>query len=382
MCIEKVFIFYAKGGPIRIENTRLVITRTAASIDAIPASHSIGLEVKEKLAGKTSLDYLIKDGDQLPKKGKKVYKAAESLKAGSLNSLKFKLWEGDISESISDNRFIGMFEIKGSDIEEGVIAAGSELVCDYEILDSGNIVLEVSVPSIGGSFHSGRNFYSRQEGQIDYSQAAKVVGEQASSALDKLDLMSGKINDPRLDEAKKKLQESSAIRPDESDPETTKNAMDQIQDAKRLMSLARKEHLQQIRQIELDTVTDVFNEVIRQYARPTEESACDNLIRTAQRAIDNKSPEFEALIDELRNKNFQILWRQDWFIADRFKMYSDEPHKFPDIPEYHALIAEGNKSIAAGDLDKLRQVVAQLGSMKIYSGDEDDMIAASNIISG
>jgi molecular chaperone DnaK len=380
--IFKVFIFDANGGPIRIENTRLVITRTAASIDAIPASHSIGLEVKEKLAGKTSLDYLIKDGDQLPKKGKKVYKAAESLKAGSLNSLKFKLWEGDISESISDNRFIGMFEIKGSDIEEGVIAAGSELVCDYEILDSGNIVLEVSVPSIGGSFQSGRNFYSRQEGQIDYSQAAKVVGEQASSALDKLDLMSGKINDPRLDEAKKKLQESSAIRPDESDPETTKNAMDQIQDAKRLMSLARKEHLQQIRQIELDTVTDVFNEVIRQYARPTEESACDNLIRTAQRAIDNKSPEFEALIDELRNKNFQILWRQDWFIADRFKMYSDEPHKFPDIPEYHALIAEGNKSITAGDLDKLRQVVAQLGSMKIYSGDEDDMIAASNIISG
>ena len=380
--VFKVFIFDANGGPIRIENTRLVITRTAASIDAIPASHSIGLEVKEKLAGKTTLDYLIKDGDQLPKKGKKVYKAAESLKAGSLNSLKFKLWEGDISESISDNRFIGMFEIKGSDIEEGVIAAGSELVCDFEILDSGNIILEVSVPSIGGSFHSGRNFYSRQEGQIDYSQAAKVVGEQASSALDKLDLMSGKIDDPRLDEAKKKLQESSAISPDESDPETTKNAMDQIQDAKRLMSLARKEHLQQIRQIELDTVTNIFNEVIRQYARPTEESVCDNLIRTAQRAIDNKSPEFEALIDELRNKNFQILWRQDWFIADRFKMYSDEPHKFPDIPEYHALIAEGNKSISAGDVDKLRQIVAQLGSMKIYSGDEDDMIAASNIISG
>lgn len=378
----KVFIFDANGGPIRIENTKLVITRTAASIDAIPASHSIGLEVKEKLAGKTTIDYLVRDGDQLPKKGKKIYKAAESLKAGSLNSIKFKLWEGDITESISDNRFIGMFEIKGSDIEEGAIAAGSELVCDYEILDSGNIVLEVSVPSIGGSFHSGRNFYSRQEGQIDYSQAAKVVSEQASSALDKLDLISGKVSDARLDEAKKKLQESSKIRPDESDPETTKNAMDQIQDAKRLMSLARKEHLQLIRQIELDNVAGVFNDIIRQYARPTEESACDNLIRTAQRAIDNKNPEFEALLDELRNKNFQILWRQDWFITDRFKMYSEEPHKFPDTPEYHAVVEEGNEAIKLGDIEKLRKVVAYLGSMKIYSGDEDDMIASTNIISG
>lgn len=378
----KVFIFDANGGPISIQNNKIVITRTAASVDAIPASHSIGLEVKEKLAGKPSIDYLVRDGDQLPKKGRKIYKAAESLKAGSLNSLKFKLWEGDITESISDNRFIGMFEIKGSDIEDGVIAAGSELVCDYEILDSGNIVLEVSVPSIGGLFYSGRNFYSRQEGQIDYSQAAKIVSEQASSALDKLDLISDKVSDPRLDEAKRKLQESSKIRADESDPETTKNAMDQVQDAKRLMSLARKEHLQQIRQIELDTVSRVFNDVIRKYARPTEESACDNLIRTAQRAIDNKSPEFEPLIDELRGKNFQILWRQDWFIADRFKMYAEEPHKFPDTPEYHSLVEEGNKAINMGDVEKLREIVSHLGSMKIYSGDEDDMIASSNIISG
>jgi molecular chaperone DnaK len=148
------------------------------------------------------------------------------------------------------------------------------------------------------------------------------------------------------------------------------------------MSVARKEHLQQIRQIELDNVAGVFNDLIRQYARPSEESACDNLIRTAQRAIDNKSPEFEALIDELRNKNFQILWRQDWFIADRFKMYSEEPHKFPDTPEYHSLVQEGYKAINVGDIEKLRQVVAHLGAMKIYSGDEDDMIASANIISG
>src|SRR3546814_6484599 len=75
----------------------------------------------------------------------------EFLKAGSAGSIKFKLWEGDISDPINDNRFIGMFEIKGTDFDDGVIAAGAELICEYEVLDSGNIVLEVSVPSISGS---------------------------------------------------------------------------------------------------------------------------------------------------------------------------------------------------------------------------------------
>ena len=124
------------------------IARTAASIDAIPASHSIGVEARDKVGGRLVLDYLVREGDQLPKKGKKSFKAGESLKAGSAGSIKFKLWEGEISDPINDNRFIGMFEIKGTDFDDGVIAAGAEMVCEFEVLDSGNIILEVSVTSI------------------------------------------------------------------------------------------------------------------------------------------------------------------------------------------------------------------------------------------
>jgi molecular chaperone DnaK len=90
-----------------------------------------------------------------------------------------------------------MFEIKGSDFDDGVIAAGAEMICEYEVLDSGNIMMEVSVPSIGGSFHSGRNFYSRQDGQIDYTKASKLVEEQSENALQRLEEMASKIDDPR-----------------------------------------------------------------------------------------------------------------------------------------------------------------------------------------
>jgi molecular chaperone DnaK len=161
--IFKVFVFDSNGAPVSLREDKIVIARTAASIDAIPASHSIGVEARDKVGGRLVLDYLVREGDQLPKKGKKSFKAGESLKAGSAGSIKFKLWEGEIPDPINDNRFIGMFEIKGTDFDDGVITAGAELICEFEVLDSGNIILEVSVPSISGSFQSGRNFYSAKK---------------------------------------------------------------------------------------------------------------------------------------------------------------------------------------------------------------------------
>src|SRR6185312_14578038 len=105
----KIFVFDSNGGPIKLPQDQIVITRTAATIDAIPASGSIGLEVNEKrLGGRPVLDYLVRDGDRLPVKGKKVFHAGEAVKAGSAASLKFKIWEGEIPDPVSDNRFVGM----------------------------------------------------------------------------------------------------------------------------------------------------------------------------------------------------------------------------------------------------------------------------------
>lgn len=376
----KVFVFDSKGGPVALKEDKIVIARTAASIDAIPASHSIGIEAREKLGGRLVLDYLVREGDQLPKKGKKTFKAEESLRAGSTGSIKFKLWEGEIADPVNDNRFIGMFEIKASDFDDGVIAAGAELVLEYEILDSGNIVMEVSVPSIGGSFHSGRNFYSRQDGQIDYSQASKLVEEQSEHAKQRLEEMESKIDDPRLEQARDKLEQAESIKSTETDPETAKQAMDNVQEAKRLLALARKDHLKEIRQMELGKAVDFFDRLVREHARPTEANAFDNLAKTAQRAIDNNSGDFEAHLDDLRSKNFMILWRQDWFVIDRFKWLSKDSYLFPDAREHAQLSNLGAEALMANDIDKLRTVVAQMDSIRIGSGGDDEMMAGANIV--
>ena len=376
----KVFVFDSEGGPVSLREDKIIIARTAASIDAIPASHSVGVEARDKLGGRLVLDYLVREGDQLPKKGKKVFRTEESLRAGSAGSIKFKLWEGQISDPINDNRFIGMFEIKGSDFDDGVIAAGAEMNCEYEVLDSGNIMMAVSVPSIGGSFHSGRNFYSRQDGQIDYSQASKLVEEQAEHALQRLEEMESKIDDPRLLQAREKLEQAESMKSGETDPETAKQAIDNVQEAKRLLALARKAHLKEIRQLELDKAVDFFDRMVREHARPTEGNAFDNLVKTAQRAIDNNSGDFEAHLDDLRGKNFMILWRQDWFVIDRFKWLSKGSYLFPDAREHAQLSSVGAEALKANDIDKLRTVTLQMDAIRISFGGDDQMMAGANIV--
>jgi molecular chaperone DnaK len=376
----KVFVFDANGGAISLKEDKIVISRTAASIDAIPASHSLGVEARDKLGGRLVLDYLVRQGDQLPKTGTMKFRAEESLKAGSAGSIKFKLWEGEISDPISDNRFVGMFEIKGSDFDDGVISAGAEMLCEYEVLDSGNIVMEVSVPSISGSFHSGRNFYSRQEGQIDYSKSSKLVDEQSEVARRRLEEMTTKIEDPRLDQAREKLDRVERSTTVDTDPESAKQAMDDVQEAKRLLALARKDHLREIRRLDLDKTVEFFEKHVRGHARATEVTAFENLAKTARRAIENNSGDFEAHLDDLRRKNFMILWRQDWFVIDRLKWLAQDSHLFPNLREHAALAAAGLEALKANDMEKVRNIVAELDSIRIGPADEQDMLADANIV--
>jgi molecular chaperone DnaK len=379
----KIFVFDAVGGPIALEKDKIVITRTAATVDAIPASHSVGIEVLEKLGGRPLLHYLVKAGDTLPRKGKILFKAAECLKAGTPNSLNFKLWEGEIHDPIQDNRFIGALKISGKDFDSGVIPAGGNLECDFEILDSGNVLLEVTIPDIQG-IRSG-NFYSWQGmGGFDYSseRARNHIAEEGEETIERIDEIEEVVQSPKLDLARKKLESASKLVLKESDPEAAKEAHERVLEARTLLAQVRKEHLKEIRQIDLDGLMHFFNKRIRAHARPSEALAFDNLAKTAQRSIDQNDNDFENHLDELKGKNFEILWRQDWFVVERFKSMVHSPHMFADKHRFAELTQVGTQLMRSDDIEKLRAVVAQLSRLQIGRGPDDEMFDVVNIIKG
>lgn len=365
---------------------KITITRIAATIDAIPASKSVALVALEKLGGPRILLCNVREGDHLPTKGAITVKAGESLKAGSPYSLNFQLVEGE-SEMPQDNRPIGVLKIKGTDFDEGVIPAGADLQCNYEMLDSGVITLKVSVPCIG--FRSEKNFYSRQEGEIDYSgeEESARISEENKKVHSRLTEIENVVEDPdekRLKQARKKLEASQLDDSDgDLDPERVKEADEGIIEARRLMAQVRRDHRKPVRQLELDRVKQRFNLRVRQYARPSEEDAFDKLVRTAQRSIDRDENDFESHLSELKSRNFTILWRQDWYVVDIFNDLKSWPRSFSDAVRFKELVARGTSAIKNDDIDELRQVVGHLCQISIYTSSDDDMIPdMTNIIRG
>lgn len=378
----RVFVFDATGGPVTIANDRIVISRTAAQIDAIPASHTISIEVLESRNGPRVLQPIVRAGDPLPKKGKVPFRAGETLRAGSSASLNFKLWEGSIAEPVEDNVFIGTFRVAGSDFEDGMIATGAEIVLEYEVTDSGNIRLDVSVPSISGSFSSGHNYYARQDAQIDYSQAATLVTVEADATVNRLNEFAKHIEDDRIAPIRQRIAKAGSINVDQAVPEETKKALDEIRAARKEISALRKDHLKVIRQVDLDSVVASFDGWGRQFARADEEQSFDALARTAQRSIDTDANDFESHLADLRGKNLDALWRSDEFIVERLHWLSNSPEQFLDQARWASLVKQGQVALAQQKFDEVRTVLIHLDQLRFTRVGEEEMLAMTNIVRG
>lgn len=364
-----------------IGNSEITITKTLATIGAIPASHSIGVEVVDKLGGIPVLEFLVNEGDALPKKGTITFKAGQTLKAGSNDSINIKLWEGNIQSPITDNRFIGVLKITGSDIASGVVPTGADIECEYEMSDSGTINLEATIPCIGASF-SNHNFYSRQEGQLDLTDVDNLA-EQGRSVLERIDSIAEKVDDPQLENARKKAELAANIDSQEAyDPEDVQKASNELLDAKKLINKTRQDNLKVIRQMDLDSCVEFFDEVVRQYANPAEEHSFDSLIRTAQRSIDRNDSDFDNILDNMKTKNTIILLRQDWFIVDWYQRATASSSNYLDQARFNELKRLGEQALADDDIDQLRAVLFELLSIQIHSDSGDGMFDIANIVKG
>lgn len=250
----------------------------------------------------------------LAKKGKKVFKAARTLKAGSNESINIKIWEGEIEDPITDNRPIGVLKIEGDDFENGIIETGADLICEYEIDDSGTIRLEVSVPSVSGVFSAGHNFYSRQESAINYSDAAELVVNDADSTLERVKRISDVVIDPELDRLTRRLTRVRSLNPDKAQTEDTQEAMETVLESRRKLASIRKAHLKEIRQAELDDEVREFNDFARADANPTEIQSFEYQQQAAQRIIDRNEPGFEGCLRRIRSNTFRIggVTRSTW----------------------------------------------------------------------
>lgn len=379
--IFKVKVYDEFGRIVPIPEEQILITKTLATVGAIPASHSIGVTALDKIGGTERLVYLIRKDDSLPKKGRISFKAAQTLKAGTGEPLIFKIWEGEIEYPYTDNRFVGAYKIAPSDLNSGdIIPTGSELICDYEISDAGNIFMGVSVPCLGTDFGR-KNCYDPRDGELNIKSVEKVANE-GRAVISRIDELSQKIDDPRLDKAREKAEKAASLDSKFlSGEEEIQEADSALHETKEILAQIRRDHLKEIRQMELDFYKNDFEQNLMKHAESSEVASFNNVARTAQRFLDRNDPSFEQQMEELKNINLSVLVRQDWFIIGHFDYMTQNSDDYIDKKRFEELKRAGLLCVKNDDIKGLRSVIKELYEISRSDLDSDGRLRV-NIIGG
>ena len=373
---------YDRGGDsVFLENDTIVITHNYANVGGILANHSISVEVKERLGSSVSrLDYLVREGDTLPVKGTKKFRAGKRIRAGSDDSLNFKLYQGDIEDVPSDNRFIGALKVSGTDFDFGTIVEGAEIICNYTIDDAGSIKLEVEIPAVDEEFFG--NFYCPDDPKLDFNNdAAFKINEDGKTLLARI----REIGNAVTGDAYEKLQQASevaseAINANHSthDAEALKHLEENLDAAKKTLADIRVNNKANIRRDDLDGWRAYYESYVKPFAKPQEIAQIEKLFDRAETLIEREDSAYEDVTREISGLCWRIIfYRDDEYVVDMFNRLIRKTDDFNDRTRLYKLTADGKDAIAQQDYDALRKIILELYSIGGHRGDE---LLAANVV--
>ena len=374
----RVRCFGEGNAEVKLENSEIVIVKTLINIGRIPCAHSVGVEIEDPTSKKPILDYLIRKDDLLPKSGVVKYKTTKRISAGSLESISFKLWEGEIAEPIEYNRFIGDIKIDGNSFDYGVIPVGSTIECEYNFSDSGNVDVKVTVPSVGITL-SGENFYNRLSGQIDYANDSEEIIDDAQKVLKKIEDMQENLYDDKLetsaDQIRKFLEKS-----DELNAEDAQALFECTQTSKGVVASFMRDNQTAIFEKELEEAEERL-EIFKESGTPAQIKQANQLLESARKAIDANSPLAEKYLNELNAAIAQIMFNNDEVYIALFYAMAENPQDFTNPELYRRLIAQGNMCVQNNDLNGLKNTIARLAQIRIVhkGSDIENMLKGSGI---
>ena len=354
----RIQIWDTAGHQIELKQSRISITKTMAVIGTIPASSPVAMKVLDRVGGKAVPLYLVNENDPLPKKGQLTLAAGQTLHSGSEDALVFTLWEGGIKDPIEDNRYIGTYRISGKSLPDGTVNAGAEIICDYEMSDSGALRLGVTIPSIGASLHE-VNFYSRQEGQTVLDDRPRLLS-QISSLEQRIALFRGRL--PDLDELtvlSQRVADTRDTAEHTDDPEGLLKANNDLLENLRALSRIRHAHRREIRLLDLDMVTSKF-EKFQSHATESERASFHLCREAALRTVDRDNGAFEANMEELQIRANSLLWRDDEVVRNNVVNRLSHPNRFTDRAKFDRLRAAALTALARNNNGELHRILSEL----------------------
>lgn len=368
-----VTVYDPYGRKIVLDDDQIIIAKTFATVGTILASHSIGIEVQETMQSSSdrTLDYLVRENDQLPVHGSRDFRAMEDIRAGSDDELHFNLWEGEIPHPVEDNLFIGCLTISGRDFDFGTIHKGDKLTCQYTITESGSIELRVSVPSIDEDF-SGKNFYSRLQGEKDWKKETENTEKEAKALQERLmDLSEAVAGDDTVlvSDAMARSQEVLKSMKSEPDSEEIKKAAEELLQMKKMIYAVSKRNELAIRRQEAQRLRALYESDLKPYVAGEMKSDLEHRVDALEEAADKGSLIYDRALDRFWQLAVPALFRNPQFLLSLFRNFERVSYGFAQRDEARELIVKGNFIINGnGSTEELADVVLRLRELAPREG--------------
>lgn len=353
---------------------------------APPLPHTLSFELLGP-DGKPQLDPVFPKGSPLPVEKTIRYRAVHSVSPDRPDSsLAIKLWEGEFLSDPDTNEWVCNLVLAHDGVKRA-IPQGSEIEVDIKISASRLINVSAFVPVLNQHFTN--NVYLAQREEQDYSLLSQDARKEMASFGDRLaDLSVATSTDAQaqaeIEILRKELEQLRSREPESREVQSAGRSVDP-DDARRLVEtskglrgkigrLERKatatDSLQTLKFTEeLELAEAVVNEFGTSMDKTQLEAYKRELERVGVRGDDKALSRLTGDIEQLR---WRVLFRQDWYWADRLDKLAEPGKTFTDQSAADELIVKARAATKDGDGQALREAVRGLWKLQPKSAQEQD----------
>ena len=344
----------AKGGKqVIIPNTLTYTVGLAISEQPIINSIAIGLANNEA-------DVFFKKGDPLPAKATRVYRSSATVKKGETGDvLKVPVVEGEI-EHADRNRLLGTLDIRGNNLRRDV-PAGSEIEVTLNIDASRIIRAKAYIPVLDEEI----------EAVIDYNMASpdpKRLRQELDSELKRQAALRDKAENADDDQANELLDEAGdtdeiagMLDAGKDDPDTANKAEKRLLEFKIHLDRAEDSLKWPALVTEANTALDELDTLVEEHGNSDQREKAGQFREQAEELIEQKRSEpLRKKLRQVLDLHNEILFEQPGFWLGFFNYLVEDRAKMRDPDAADRLIDQGRQFINRGNVQGLRNVVAQL----------------------
>jgi molecular chaperone DnaK len=292
-------------------------------IQGIPVAKSLFVEVISRDGRTTEPEYLARVGEKLPKRGEFRVAAQIELTQKNEKAITFKLYQGEISDRVIDNTFIGELKLASAELGKlDKISIDDELICGYEIDEGLGLKLSISVPSIGQKFDG---LYVPGEAVKNPTEDWQEFAESARNLKRSLERYVQQSPNAELEAKISKIQESIDVIESSLVDEEVQSAAEQVRQIKRDFFEARQGDLPKRLLAKFRYTMDFFESEHDGKVQANATNAEKKLFlqhaalaEAAARA--GQEQEWDREDDEMWDVIRDIIWRSAWWLQAEFDM--------------------------------------------------------------